>query len=131
MANSELRMYSLVLYQLSGIQAGIQAGHSNDEYANVCTREERERYLDWRKNHKTVMVMDGGSSATLEWYREALTRAGIVVVGFKEPDLYDQVTSYSFLLDDRYFGQDEDMVQSPNIKKVRNILSNLSFHGGR
>jgi len=124
-------MYSLVLYQLSGIQAGIQAGHSNDEYANECTGEDLERYLDWRKNHKTVMVMNGGSGATLEWYREALTRAGIVVVGFKEPDLYDQVTSYSFLLDDRFFGEIGEDDNTPSIMAVRDILSHLSFHGGR
>jgi hypothetical protein len=130
----ELRMYSLVLYQLSGIQAGIQSGHSNDEYANCSEGDEYDRYIDWRENHKTVMVMNGGSSDILAQTVEELRTLGIQVVGFLEPDLYGQYTSFSFLLDERYFKEldmEERVKLSGEDHVVRNIVSKLRFHGGR
>ncbi len=59
----ELRMYSLVLYQLTGIQAGIQSGHANVEYGVQSKFD--ERWLDWAMNWKTVILLNGGSSTTL------------------------------------------------------------------
>ena len=126
----ELRMYSLVLYQLSGIQAGIQSGHSNDEYANCSEGDSYDRYIDWRENHKTVMVMNGGSSDVLLETVNTLRELGIQVTGFREPDLYNQTSSYSFLLDERFFGEvgDDD---SHQVCLVRDILFRLKFHGGK
>jgi hypothetical protein len=130
----ELRMYSLVLYQLSGIQSGIQSGHSNDEYGNHSDGTAHEDYLDWRKNYKTVMVMNGGSSGILIQKVEELRNLGIKVIGFQEPDLYGQYTSFSFLLDERYFKEldmEERVKLSGEDHVVRNLVAKFRFHGGR
>lgn len=130
----ELRMYSLVLYQLSGIQAGIQSGHSNDEYANCSEGDEYDRYIDWRENHKTVMVMNGGSSSMLIETVNTLRDQGIQVTGFREPDLFNEYTSFSFLLDEKYFKKidtAEMLDNSSEVNHVRYIVSKLKFHGGK
>lgn len=99
--NLELRMYSLVLYQLNGRQIGIQSGHSNVEYG--VKYNFNEPFLDWARNWKTVIVLNGGSSITLTQHIEWLSEKGIENAPFIEPDLYNQVTSVSFLADERIF----------------------------
>ena len=43
----EHRMYSLVIYQLSGIQAGIQSGHAVEEYYDKYKdTDKHENHLD-------------------------------------------------------------------------------------
>lgn len=56
----ELKMYGLVIYQLSGIQQGIQFDHAKDEYAEKYGKD--KSYLEYRKKHKTVIVLNGGTS---------------------------------------------------------------------
>ena len=122
-------MYSFVVYSLSGIQKGIQSGHSNDEYGqyvddNKCEiidgyaqyvntnksdfKLEYENYIDWRKNHKTVILLCGGSTNTrlrlsMEKYLAELNNMGVLAVPFYEPDLNDAMTSLSFIVDERVY----------------------------
>lgn len=128
----ELRMYTLALYQLSGIQAGIQAGHSWVEYGQEC--EDKELYKEWADNHKTVMVMNGGSSSILTADVEWLRGMGVDVVTFTEPDLYNNVSSASFILDSDIFGQ-MNLLDDPRdysrLSMLREFVNNLKFHGGR
>ena len=92
--NLELRMYGLVCYQLTGIQQGIQYGHSKDQYtahiieyimnwhvsselpiSGIKTRKQLypdaetdesilENYLDWLANWKTYIILNGGTTNT-------------------------------------------------------------------
>ena len=131
--NLELRMYGLVPYQLTGIQQGIQFGHSKDQYtAHIIEQimnwnislETRQKfypdvnddesifknYIDWLKNWKTYIVLNGGTTnsnveriGTLNKHLQTLKDNGIFCSEFYEPDLGDQLTSVDFIVDERVF----------------------------
>ena len=137
----EKRMYTLALYQLSGIQCGIQSGHSWIEYGRMARQlatmkdsELWENYKDWEQNWKTVMVMNGGSSAALKESINFLESIGVQLAEFREPDLYDQVTAVSFIADERIFGKPSfDTIQDMTVQEVAlgSFVERLKFHGGR
>jgi hypothetical protein len=106
----ELRMYGFVNYQLTGIQMGIQFAHSIVEYGleNFNT----DKYLDWANNHKTVILLNGGTTnnnpdrfGTINQTFNILKENGIVCSSFSEPDLGDQMTAISFIIDERVFNR--------------------------
>lgn len=135
MDNLEKRMYSLVMYQLSGIQAGIQSGHSNIEYSNEYGED--PEYKDWATKWRTVIVLNGGTSntgkesyygypaskGTMEKYYDTLKDANIKVVPFYEPDMNYCMTSMSFLVDERVFNKelypDPELEMSTWLKIIR------------
>ena len=112
---SEKRMYVLVPYNLSDIQKGIQAAHAMIEYSSCAwkgdglpceeTPDARltfKKYLDWADNHKTVMILNGGTTgkhSSMENYLHDLKKIGVVVSTFREPDLNDAMTAIAFVLD--------------------------------
>lgn len=103
----ELRMVSLVMYNLSGIQKGIQAGHSVEEY--IHRHGKTDLYKEYFKDHKTWIVLDGGGSkemAAHKWYLESV---GAVFSHFEEPDCNGAISAISFIddakeIDHRLFG---------------------------
>lgn len=116
--NIELRMYGLVNYQLTGIQKGIQFGHAVVEYGQKvklesCSNEEYDKYNDWADNHKTFIILNGGTTnnnvenlGTMNQHLNLLKENGIFCVPFYEPDLGDQLTAISFLVDERVFNKE-------------------------
>jgi hypothetical protein len=145
----ELRMYGLVNYQLSGIQKGIQFGHSVVEYSLL----DNSLYKEWALNHKTFIILNGGTTnnnpdnlGTLNKHLETLKEMDITFSSFCEPDLGDQLTAITFIVDERVFLKDnsgyvykefEDwLLEYPNpfvrieswntahIKNVRNMCKN-------
>lgn len=137
--NYEKRMYSLVIYQLSGIQKGIQAGHATEEYAENYGKN--IDFLDWRKNWKTVILLNGGTSnsgkishynqpkqlGSMEQHLKSLQYNKIKCTPFYEPDLNYALTAISFLVDERVFNngkyppwedaQTEDIFTSKEFKE--------------
>jgi hypothetical protein len=133
----ELRMYGLVPYQLTGIQQGIQYGHSKDQYAahviehvmnwsiDLTTRQSTypdatndesivNNYLDWLTKWKTYIVLNGGTTnsnpnslGTLNQHLQTLKDNGIFCSEFYEPDLGDQLTGIDFLVDERVFNKEK------------------------
>lgn len=113
----EKRMYSLNLYNISGIQCGIQSAHSNMEYA--LKNFNNDDFQDWANNWKTVILLNGGTSnsgtesyygyppakGTMELHLETLLKIGINVVPFYEPDLNYCMTSMSFIVDEIVFNK--------------------------
>jgi hypothetical protein len=118
----EYRMYTLTPYNLSGIQKGIQSLHGVVEY-HLLYGEDIE-YLDWAKNWKTVIVLNGGTSnnsgshmyenhvnnsnhvpfyGTMEQHADVLTTANIKYATFFEPDANNMLTAIAFLCDERVF----------------------------
>jgi hypothetical protein len=119
-SNLELRMYGLVNYQLTGIQKGIQFLHGVVEYSQMVNRiggESLTLYNDWANNHKTVILLNGGTTnhrlnsenglpfGTLNNYALKLSENGIEFSTFNEPDLGDQLTSVAFIVDERVFNK--------------------------
>jgi hypothetical protein len=106
----ELRMYGLVNYQLTGIQKGIQFLHAVVEYQLEYGQD--DDYLDWAENHKTVILLNGGTTnldenclGTINKYYSEIKEIGIKCSAFKEPDLGNQITSVSFIVDERVFNR--------------------------
>ena len=119
----ELRMYGLVPYNISPIQQGIQYGHSKDEFtikviktllskSNLVPKQDIETYLDWLENWKTYIILNGGTTnlnpnrlGTLNQHLQTLKDNGIFCTDFYEPDLGDQLTGVTFIVDERVFNR--------------------------
>jgi len=88
-------MYFLVMYNLSPIQKGIQAGHAALEYAEKfgSTNE----YQEFIKNHKTFIVLDGGASGNMVSHTKILDSYCIPYAHFIEPDLNNAISSIAVL----------------------------------
>ena len=117
----ELRMYGLTNYQLTGIQKGIQFLHGVVEYGQKVKENGNEIalaiYNDWANNHKTVILLNGGTTnhrtniedglpfGSLNQHLLKLLENNIDFAQFNEPDLGDQLTSIVFIVDERVFNK--------------------------
>jgi hypothetical protein len=116
----ELRMYGLVNYQLTGIQKGIQFLHGVVEYSQMANRVGGNMlnvYNEWANNHKTVILLNGGTTnhktsledglpfGSLNQYLLTLHQNNIDLATFYEPDLGDQLTAVVFIVDERVFNR--------------------------
>jgi len=108
----ELRMYFFTIYQLKGIQAGIQCGHAALEYAHEYGQS--EEFIDFISNWKTWIILNGGTTNDLQKYDnqyigslnqigEELHQNGITFSFFNEPDLNNALTAICFICDERVF----------------------------
>ena len=101
----ERRMYFLVPYQLSNtIHAGIQAGHALVEYIQKYFPD--TEYQDFAENHKTFIILNGGTSSSMEIHKETLEALDVKHGIFREPDLNNMLSGICFLLEDKHFGFD-------------------------
>jgi hypothetical protein len=122
----ELRLYGLVPYQLTGIQQGIQFGHSAIEYAvdvidillkSIIDAEiikVADTYITWARKYKTFIILNGGTTntnedklGTLNQHLQTLKDNNIFCSSFYEPDLGDQLTAVNFLVDERVFNKED------------------------
>lgn len=124
----ELKMYFLVPYQIIPIQQGIQSLHAVARFARATKDIPKieELYNDWVDNHETVIVLNGGTTntnpdrlGTLNVYLNELTKLGVFVQPFYEPDLGDQLTSIGLLVDERVFNKEKypDFNQCVHVEK--------------
>jgi hypothetical protein len=101
----EQRMYSIVLYNLSPIQKGIQAYHASIDYELMYGDD--PEYQRWAQIDKTVIILDGGGSVQLQKHLEALSALNVKTCMFCEPDLYGGTTAVSFLVDERIWNREK------------------------
>lgn len=114
----ELRMYFLVMYNLSPIQKGIQCGHAALEYS--VKYGQTKLFKDFVNSHKTWIILDGGTSnsgrqkakydmkselGTMELYRQELIDNKIPFAEFYEPDLNWSLSSLCFIVDERVWNR--------------------------
>lgn len=133
----EKRMYFFTIYQLSGIQAGIQCGHAALEYAYKY--KDDPDYIDFIENWKTWIILNGGTTnndninlGSLNEIRLSLIDHGIKFSEFYEPDLNNSLTAICFLLDERVFNfRDIDLYNSDAIERlgVDNLFLYLLIRG--
>ena len=107
------RMYSIILYNLSPIQQGIQSAHALIEYAQ--TRFHSPEYQRWATTDKTLIILNGGSSVTLADHMMYLSQCGIDFEVFREPDLYNGITAFCFLADERVWDREKYPDRLPDI----------------
>jgi hypothetical protein len=140
----EKRMYGLVPYNISPIQQAIQFGHAVVEYSLV--EEYKEQYLDWAKNWKTFIILNGGTTnnisperyGTLNNHINTLFNNDIDFSYFKEPDLGDQLTAVTFIVDERVFNKEKypgfyhpnGLMNSEQQKQTREYEQYLEKIGG-
>ena len=112
------RMYFLVLYNISEIQKGIQAGHAQNEYE--LKYGNTSEYAQWSLFDKTWMVMNGGTSnhkgdnryndeicvGSMETNLWTLEQAGVPCAPFYEPDLNNATSAIAFLADERCWNKE-------------------------
>ena len=72
-----MRCYHMQNMYLSGTQAGIQTAHAQHEMAIKYLFEKNDgqchdMYLDWAKNHKTIILLNGGMMAQLSAIKQML-----------------------------------------------------------
>jgi hypothetical protein len=141
-----VRLYSLVMYNISGIQAGIQSKHSGIELAMAHAGDDVEDtdFLEWAKCHKTVILKNGGTSnngkesyygyaprkGSMEIHLETLLEMGIKAIPFYEPDLNYSMSSIDFIVDHRVYRKDRfpDYIASENQETERDILKTKNFN---
>ncbi len=113
----ELRMYFLTMYNLSPIQQGIQSLHAVVEYGLKYGKT--KEYLEWAKTHKTVILLNGGTSndgnrsyykvpkqpGTMEQHLRTLCANKIKCAAFYEPDLNYSLSAIAFIVDERVFNK--------------------------
>lgn len=113
----ELRMYFLVMYNISPIQQGIQALHAVIEYFLKHWKD--KEFWRWAKTHKTVILLNGGTSnkgkhseygepkqlGSMEQHFQNLKDNKIKCAAFYEPDLNHSMSSIAFLVDERVFNR--------------------------
>jgi hypothetical protein len=112
MENLELRMYGLVPYNLSPIQQGIQFGHSVVEYS--LKSQYKKLYNEWASHWKTFIILNGGTTNTtiqnlgsMNNHLKTLYENNIEFSSFYEPDLGDQLTAITFIVDERVFNYEK------------------------
>jgi hypothetical protein len=135
------RMYGLVPYNISPIQQGIQYGHALQEYNNMFMRHPElkgfddaeeflkleENFKTWRTQDKTFIILNGGTSTTMETHVETLVKNNIPMAFFKEPDLNYMISGIVFLVPEQVYKRDEwpdfhdYMWKSHQIKIGRNV----------
>jgi len=117
-----LRMYFFVMYNLSGIQKGIQAGHAAIEYylkyGNIT------KYQEFAKHHKTFILLDGGGSNDMIIREAELKNFGVDYATFYEPDLNNSLSAIAFIVPEDIYGKD---FSTPNIFDFINPDINTQF----
>lgn len=106
--NKKKRMYFLVMYNLSSIAKGIQAGHAALEYSQKYKND--KEYLDFVQNHKTFILLDGGTSKDMKKHLKTLKQWNMKHAEFKEPDLNNSISAIAFVLDENVYDNKETMV---------------------
>lgn len=143
----EKRMYFLVCYNISAIQQGIQSLHACVEYSLKYGKD--ENYIEWAKTHKTVIILNGGTSndgtqsvygypvhnGSMEQHFETLKANKIKCAAFREPDMNYATTAIAFLVDERVFNRKdypnfkytyEDHEKEAKAGKLNEVLDNYN-----
>lgn len=116
------RMYAFVLYQLSGIQKGIQAQHAISRYG--LTFGHSPEYQRWITEDETTIVLTPGGGEQLLEVIHALIDNKINYRVFEEADLYGKPTAVCFLVDERVW--DRKKYPDPEVTITELFLNPLT-----
>lgn len=108
-----MRMYFFVMGNLSGRQQGIQAGHAALEYVLKYPDSVTREFI---ANHKTFIILDGGTSSTMLQREQELAELAIPFASFQEPDLNFSTSAIAFLVDEEDY-DDPDLFEINPVKQ--------------
>lgn len=121
-----MRFYSLVNYYLSDLQRGLQTAHAVSEMLvdpNICSHK-MSKYKDWAKNHKTIIILNGGNSKQLqETYDQLMplcNSAGLPITKFHEDEqsLNNALTCVGMVLPEYVYGRQIGCYDGPGSEHV-------------
>ena len=113
----ELRMYFFTIYQLTGIQKGIQCGHALGRYALKYGRYDPNHIVwDYLEKWETFIILNGGTTnnerdfesisvGDLNRIADDLLDNDIEFAYMIEPDLNNALSAVCFILDERVFNR--------------------------
>ena len=87
------KLYIIVDRRLTSSQKIPQAVHAMDELASEYGQN--DNYLDWLKNHKTVIVLKANAEQ-IEYYRKEMYNVGVNSKIFIDEDLDNMLTAVAF-----------------------------------
>lgn len=116
------KMYAFVLYQLSGIQKGIQVQHAVSRYAK--NYGDNTNYQHWINNDETTIVLTPGGSIQMKEVLAELALNQITFQTFQEEDLDNIITSICFLVDERVWDRKKYPDPVPDFRDLINIMIN-------
>ena len=90
-----MKMYVLVRNDLSNSQKAVQAGHAVAQY--LLTKPDTQ----W--DNGTLIYLGVRDETELNLWTARLTKSGVFNVGFREPDIGDQLTAVALVERDNYF----------------------------
>lgn len=114
-----LRLYFFTIYQLMGMQGGIQSGHAALRFVLKYGRHDPNHMIwDFIERHETWVVLNGGTTndeldfdnvpqGTLNQIGDGLQENNIEFAYFREPDLNNSLTALCFIADERVFNKKE------------------------
>lgn len=123
-----MRAYFLTNMYLSPIQKGIQTAHATAElFLKYHDSKETEKniLMEWARDHKTMIVLDGGNHKSLEKINHLLSGYGpevhLPVACFREDEqsLNGAMTAVAVVLPERMYEAMSLMRQSHDITKVQ------------
>lgn len=122
---TEYRCYTFTHFMLSSIQQGIQSGHAAMELVNkyydveATFKQDEEAFdtvLDWIRNHKTIVCLNGGNSESLIEFVTFLNTHNnpFPWATFHEDEnsMEGNLTSVAMILPDRIYGVDLEELYS-------------------
>jgi hypothetical protein len=111
-------MYFFVMYNLSGIQKGIQAGHAAVEYSRYAADRVGgyEQYAEFADDHKTFILLDGGGSQDMPMRAFELRSLNVKTASFYEPDLNNSLSAIAFILPEEVYGIDLADLPDPGVE---------------
>lgn len=122
-----MRLYSIVMYNISPMQKGVQTTHALAEYHLL--HGSTPEYLQWAKKDKTAIFLDGGTSndgrnaphiyyskgntnlGSMESYFKELKKNKVKCACFYEPDLNWAMSAIVLIADEKIY----DKVKYPDL----------------
>jgi hypothetical protein len=116
--SEDLRMYSFVNFYLSSIQQGIQSGHCVDgmsvKYLMEYTGNSSVRFIQWIKDYKTIIVLNGGDHESVVTAHDDLINCfsslDLPYGSFEEPGLGGITTCFNAVLPESLYDVEYDEV---------------------
>lgn len=142
-----MRCYHLNNFYMGGIHAGIQSAHAQHElmlkYVDPQSPVVKSPfwgaqvagYLDWARNHKTIVVLNAGMQSNLEDWRLFLLN-GAVSHGYAWAPFYEAedalngaFTNIALVLPERIYGYAREVTRAHNLD-VGHIRAVRRIHDG-
>jgi hypothetical protein len=119
-----MRLYTFTNFYLSSIQQGIQTAHVVSELSIKA----HPLYTEWAKDHKTIIVLNGGNSKSLQDVYSKLTRLvetkyPIAKFNEDEQSLNEAFTCVGIVVPAKIY--EHYPLKSFKLSKAENELSNL------